>query len=217
MAWDDIPEWAAAVTGSLLQAVKEKDHYTFYHCLRVGRGSRRLAKAMGLNPYEQAALEFSGVYHDVGKVGIPDHILLKPGSLLSHEIDLMKSHPEKSALILEPFHHIAFFRFLVPGVRYHHEKVDGTGYPFGLVGEQIPLFARIISVVDTYDAMSHARPYREPIPEEKVLKELKDFSDRQFDSQIVKVFLESLPHWKKEDTGKVEEAEVAVSKILKAA
>lgn len=217
MAWDDIPEWATQVASSILQTVKEKDPHTFYHCCRVGRASRQLAKAAGLNEFEQAVLEYSGLFHDVGKVGIPDNILLKPGRLEQTEIDQMKSHPVKSAAIIDPLTFNAFFRFLLPGIRYHHEKIDGTGYPFGLVGERIPLPARLVAVVDTFDAMTNVRPYRKPLPRDKVINELKLFSGTQFDANLVKVFLEYLPFLEKLDQNKVDQEEMVVAKIIKAA
>ncbi len=213
MSWEDIPSWAADVAASIMLTIKEKDPHTFYHCLRVGRGSRRLAKAAGLNEFEQAVLEFSGMFHDVGKVGIADSVLLKPGRLTVEEIEEMKSHTIKSASIIEPLTHIPFFRLLQPGIRYHHEKIDGTGYPYGLEGDKIPMAARLIAVVDTFDAMTNTRPYRKALPMEKVKKELIDFSGTQFDPAFVKTFLELWPHLGKEKP----EEEVAVARILKAA
>lgn len=215
--WDNIPEWATQVANSILLAVKEKDPHTFLHCCRVGRASRQLAKAMGLNEFEQAVLEYSGLFHDVGKVGIPDNILLKPGRLEATEIEIMKDHPLKSAAIIDPLTNNAFFRFMLPGIRYHHEKIDGTGYPFGLVADRIPLSARVVAVVDTYDAMTNVRPYRKPLAKDKVIHELKDFSGRQFDAQIVKTFLELLPHLEKADPAKTSQEEMVVAKILKVA
>lgn len=216
VAWDDIPTWAADAANAILQTVKEKDEHTFFHCARVGRGARKLGRAMGLNEYEQAVLEFSGLFHDVGKVGIPDSILLKPGRLDKEEIDTMKSHPVKSVQIIEPLSHIPFFRFLIPGIRYHHEKIDGSGYPFGLVGERIPLMARVISVIDTFDAMSNTRPYRKGLPLDRVKQELIDFSGTQFDAQIVKTFLEALPTWN-ESEEQHERDEIVIARVVKAA
>ena len=213
MSWDDIPSWSADVAKAILLSVKEKDPHTFYHCLRVGRVSRQLAKAMGLNEFEQAVLEFSGMFHDVGKVGIPDSVLLKPGRLDQHEVELMKSHPMKSSAIIEPLAKTSFFRFTLPGIRYHHEKIDGTGYPFAIAGEKIPLSARVISVVDTFDAMSYSRPYRNALPLEKVQQELIDFSGTQFDAAIVRTFMQLLPHLNKEEN----KDEIAIAKILKVA
>lgn len=217
MAWDDIPDWAESVAASILQTVKDKDPHTFYHCCRVGRYSRQLAKAAGLNQFEQAVLEYSGLFHDVGKVGIPDDVLLKPGRLDETEIEVMKSHPVISSKMIEHLSHNAFFRFMMPGVRYHHEKTDGTGYPFGLIGERIPLPARIIAVVDTYDAMTNVRPYRKPLSKDKVIQELKDFSGRQFDAQLVNVFLDLMPHIEKENPEKAGEEDVIVARIIKTA
>lgn len=170
---------------------------------------------MGLNEFEQAVMEYSGLFHDVGKVGIPDDVLLKPGKLTPEQIELMKNHPIKSVQVLEPLSHIPFFRFLLPGVRYHHEKIDGTGYPFGLKGERIPLPARVVAVVDTVDAMTNARPYRKALPMEKAIQELHDFSGSQFDSAIVKTYIEAAKHWKKID--EPTEDEMVISRILKKA
>jgi HD-GYP domain-containing protein (c-di-GMP phosphodiesterase class II) len=217
VAWDDIPEWALKTANCILQTVKEKDPHTFFHCCRVGRGSRQLARAMGLNEFEQSVLEFSGLFHDIGKVGIPDNILLKPGRLDPAEIDIMKAHPVKSAAIIAPLSDNAFFRFLMPGVRYHHERIDGTGYPFGLAGERIPLPAKVIAVIDSYDAMSNVRPYRKPLSHDKVIKELKDFSGRQFDANLVKIFLEILPSIVKQKPDQLENDELVIARILKAA
>lgn len=216
MAWDDVPDWAKDVTASILQAVKEKDEHTFYHCCRVGRNAKKLAKAMGLNEFEQIVLEFSGLFHDVGKVGVPDSILLKQGRLNQDEVEVMKAHPLKSAQIIEPLATLPLFRFTLPGVRYHHERVDGRGYPLNLAGEKIPLFARIVAVVDCVDAMSHARSYRKALPQEKIIQELEDFSGLQFDSEIVKIYLQSSPHWQKEQK-EDENSEIIIRDLLKEA
>lgn len=216
MAWDDIPEWAEETARELLNQVKEKDPFTFFHCCRVGRGSRKLGKALGLNEFEQALLEYSGLFHDIGKVQVPNEVLIKPGRLEKSEIELMKAHPEFSVQMIEHLSNIPFFRFLMPGIRYHHEKFEGEGYPNGLVGEAIPLFARVIAVIDSYDAMTNARPYRNPLPEEKVLHELKTFSGRQFDERLVKEFLKLLPQFKKENE-KEEHDDIVVTRIIKAA
>ncbi len=216
MAWDDIPDYSLEVAQQLLDLVKEKDPFTFYHCCRVGRGSRQLAKAIGLNEFEQAILEFSGLFHDIGKAQIPLEILTKPGRLDKNEIEIMKSHAELSVDMIKHLEHVPFFRFMLPGIRYHHEKLDGTGYPNSMRNEQIPLFARLIAVVDSYDAMSNVRPYRNPLPEEKVIQELKDFSGTQFDGNIVKSFLEFLPHLRKEEK-EAEREEIVIAQIIKAA
>lgn len=217
MAWDDIPDWSLEVAEQLLAEVKEKDPFTFFHCCRVGRRSRKLAKALGLNEFEQSVIEYAGLFHDIGKAKIPTEILTKPGRLDTKEIEVMKSHPEMSADMIKHLTHVAFFRFMMPGVRYHHEKIEGTGYPNALKGDSIPLFARVIAVVDSFDAMTHARPYRNPLPEEKAIKELKDFSGRQFDAKLVNYFLELIPHLKREDEKDAHEEEVVISHLIKKA
>ena len=165
--WDDIPDWTSRFANSVLQTVKEKDLHTFLHCCRVGHGARQLAKALGLNLFEQAVMEYSGLFHDVGKVGIPDNILLKPGRLEPAEIEIMKLHPLKSGAIIEPMAHEVFIKELLPGIYAHHERIDGTGYPYNLAGDKIPLSGRLIAVVDSYDAMTNVRPYRNPFLKRK--------------------------------------------------
>ncbi|MBX3022729.1 MAG: HD domain-containing protein [Bdellovibrionales bacterium] len=214
MAWDDIPDWSLEVAKQLLDTVKAKDPFTYHHCLRVGRGSRRLAKAIGLNEFEQAILEYSGLFHDIGKAQIPTEILVKPGRLDSKEIEVMKSHPTLSAEMIQHLDNVPFFRFMLPGIKYHHEKIEGGGYPHSLRGDAIPLFARVIAVVDSYDAMTNARPYRNPLGEAKAIQELKDFSGRQFDYHLVKTFLDMLPRIKE---GEGEKEEVVVAHLIKAA
>lgn len=216
MAWDDVPDRALTTAHQLLDLVKERDPFTFYHCCRVGRGSRRLAKAIGLNEFEQAILEFGGLFHDIGKSQIPKEILVKSGRLDKAEIAVMKSHAEISVEMIKHLEHVPFFRFMMPGVRYHHEKIDGTGYPHNMRGEQIPLFARLIAVVDSYDAMTNVRPYRNPLSEDKAIQELKDFSGRQFDSHLAKAFIELLPHMKKSN-GEPSADELVIASIIKAA
>jgi len=216
MAWDDIPEWSLATARDLLDKVKDKDQFTFDHCCRVGRGSRKLAKAIGLNEYEQAIVEYAGLFHDIGKVQIPLDILVKPGRLDKNEIEIIKSHPLLSAQMIQHLDHVPFFRFMLPGIKYHHEKVSGDGYPNSLHGDDIPLFARLIAVVDAYDAMTNMRPYRNPLPEEKALQEIRDYSGTQFDTKLVDAFLKLLPEYKKV-TQKDEREEVVVARLIKAA
>lgn len=219
MNWGDIPSWAPGWAQSVLQAVRLKDPYTFYHCCRVGEASRRLGQAAGLNEYEQALLEYSGLFHDAGKIGVPEHILLKPGRLTPEEAEAMKSHAELSVQMIEPLQEIEFFKNLIPGIRYHHERFDGLGYPHKLAGDKIPLHARIICVVDTVDAMANTRPYRQSIPIEKILKELQEFSGSQFDEHLVQVYLQARKFWAREnfDNEATELHEAAVvARILKA-
>lgn len=205
MAWDDIPDWAHTVAKAMLQALKERDPYTYGHCRRVAHHSRMLAQAAGLNEYEQKVTEFSSLFHDLGKMGIPDSILLKPGRLSPHEEAIMRAHPIKSEEIISPLSSVPFFRDVAPGVRYHHERVDGKGYPDGVSGEQIPLSARIILIADTFDAMTTTRPYRKGLPIDIAYKELREFAGRQFDPRLVQVFLKAHPKWGKLDEEITEE------------
>ncbi len=216
MAWDDIPDWSLEVAKQLLDQVKEKDMFTFEHCCRVGRGSRKLAKALGLNEYEQAIVEYAGLFHDIGKTQIPLEILVKPGRLDKNEIEIIKSHAKLSADMIQHLDQTPFFRFMLPGIKYHHEKMDGGGYPNNLQGENIPLFARLIAVVDAYDAMTNMRPYRNPLPEEKAIQEIKDYSGSQFDPRLVEAFLKLLPEYKKASSLD-EKEEVVVARLIKAA
>lgn len=195
----DIPTWTLAVAGSIMKTVEVKDSDTFSHCVRVGLAARHLAHAMGLNEYEQYVCEFSGMFHDIGKVGIPDSVLQKPARLTEAEYDLMKRHPELSAEIIKPLTQVDFYKDLIPGILYHHERFDGHGYPVGLTHEEIPLEARILLVVDTFDAMTATRAYRKGLPKEVAYEELRNFAGRQFDPHIVKIFLESHPLWNSSD------------------
>jgi len=196
MAWGDIPDWSYDAVKALLEALKASEPSTYQHCLRVGEYSRKLAISLGLNEYEQKVAEFSGMLHDIGKIGIERSVLLKPGKLDAHELDIMRSHSTISEEIIKPFASHEFFREIIPAVRGHHERMDGEGYPDKLIGEDIPLMSRIILVVDTYDAMSENRIYRKGLPDEIIYAELKRCAGTQFDPQLVKTFLQSHGHWK---------------------
>lgn len=192
---ESVPGWIRDLAQTLLAALRERDPYTYGHCRRVARYSRLLAEAAGLNPRTQTLIEYSSMFHDLGKMGIPDTILLKPGRLTDEEEEIMKLHPVKSVEILRPLMGHSFFESLIPGILHHHERVDGLGYPFGLAGEEIPLEARVILIADTYDAMTTTRPYRKGLPIERAYKELTQFSGRQFDPQLVQIFMSAHPGW----------------------
>lgn len=205
MAWDKIPDWAHWVAKSLLHALKERDPYTYGHCRRVARNARLLAKAAGLDEYQQQIIETASMFHDLGKIGIPDSILLKPGRLTAEEAMIMREHPIKSAEIVTPLSRVQFFRNCLPGIRHHHERMDGRGYPDRIAGENIPLTARIILIADTFDAMTTTRPYRKGLDFEIAYRELKQFSGRQFDPQLAKIFTEAHPKWGEFDEDITEE------------
>jgi putative nucleotidyltransferase with HDIG domain len=203
MAWTDIPTWSLDVAKTIMETVRVKDPATYEHCIRVSRGSRLLAKAAGLDELDQKIVEFAGLFHDIGKIGIPDDILLKPSKLTDAEFEIMKSHPEKSVQILTPLAGIEFYSRLLPGVLHHHERWDGKGYPGDthekMAADQIPLASRMILIADTYDAMTADRIYRKGLTTEIAYKELQDFAGRQFDPQLVKIFLKAHPTWKAND------------------
>lgn len=191
----EIPDWANSVIQTLMRALRERDPYTYGHCRRVAYHARLLAKAAGLSEKDQYTTELSSIFHDLGKLGIPDTVLLKPGRLNAHEEAIMRTHPVKSQEILMPLSHIPIFNSVIPGVRSHHERIDGLGYPDGVTGDKIPLTSRIILIADTFDAMTTTRPYRRGMSNEIAYNELKLFAGRQFDSKLVNIFLKAHPHW----------------------
>ncbi len=189
--WGDIPSWAYHTAQALLQSLQAVDPITYQHCLRVCQLSKYLAKSAGLNEYDQKVAEFAGMFHDIGKIGISQDIIAKPGKLDPKELDIMKTHPVISETIIQPLADNRFFADLLAPIRGHHERVDGEGYPDKKIGDDVPLIARVILVVDTYDAMSQNRAYRKGLPNEIVYAELKRCSGTQFDAQLVRVFLEA--------------------------
>lgn len=193
----DIPSSSYDIARALLQSLKVVDPLTFYHCCRVGEYARRLARDSGLNDYEQKVAEFSGLFHDVGKIGIPQLVLHKPSKLDPAEYSFVQKHPEFSEQIVQVLSEDPFFKDLLGPVRSHHERIDGSGYPDGLSGDQIPLVARVILVVDTYDAMTQSRSYRKALASEVAYAELSKFAGSQFDPQLVKIFLKAHPQWEK--------------------
>lgn len=199
------PDWAKATANALMQALRERDPYTYGHCRRVSRNARYLAKAAGLNEKEQLEAEYSSLFHDIGKIAIPDHILFKPMQLSAQEEEIMKTHPIRSVEVIQPLCKTSFFKNLIPGIKHHHEHIDGCGYPDGIAGDEIPLTSRIILIADTFDAMTTSRPYRKALSHEIAYKELKQFAGRQFDAQLVKTFLQAHPGWGQLDEELTEE------------
>ena len=150
-------ERAEAVLFTLARSIEGKDPYTHGHCERLSEGSARLGAHLGLAEDEVTALRRAGVVHDIGKVAVPDAILLKPGKLTEDEWKLMREHSVVGERICAP---LKSFRLVLPIIRHHHEKLDGSGYPDGLRGDAIPMTARILQIVDVYDALTTARPYK---------------------------------------------------------
>ena len=176
---------------ALAEAIDAKDAYTRGHSERVAVYASRLARELNLDKKMIERVYFSGLLHDVGKIGIPDAIISKPARLTEMEYEEIKRHPEIGAKILEP---IEFLSNIAPCVRHHHEWFDGSsrGYPDRLAGNKIPLPSRIILVADTVEAMTSDRPYRKGLPMTVVIDELAKFSGRQFDPTIVDAFMRLL-------------------------
>ena len=174
-------------TQSMAQALDARDHYTAGHSSRVGLYALRIAQALNLPDREQAIVEVGATLHDIGKIGIPDQVLQKAGRLTDEEFRLIQKHPVLGKRILEG---VAKFQDYLAIVELHHENHDGSGYPWGLQGETIPLGARIVHVVDAFDAMTTSRPYREAMSTDRALSILKKNAGSQFDPRIVQVFLD---------------------------
>ena len=174
---------------TLRYTVEAKDSYTRGHSDRVSEYSVLISKYMGLSESDLNTLRIGGLFHDVGKIGIPDSILLKTEKLTDDEYSEIKNHPTIGAHILST---ATIFQDLIPIVKHHHEKYDGTGYPGKLKGEEIPFFARIAAVADTFDAMTSKRSYRDPLSLDIVKAEIERCKGSQFDPKIADVFLDIL-------------------------
>jgi HD-GYP domain-containing protein (c-di-GMP phosphodiesterase class II) len=166
----------------LAAAIDEKDPYTRGHSGRVAKYSTIIGENLGLSSQELERLKISALLHDVGKIGIDDRVLKKPGSLTPEEFEVMKQHPVKGANIMRP---VAQLKEMLPGIELHHEHVDGKGYPYGLRGEQIPLMARIIAAADTLDAMTTNRPYQSAMDVAYALEKIRACSGTKFDPAVV--------------------------------
>ena len=175
---------------ALSSALNAKDYYTLGHAARVAAYMALLGRELGWSDELLRDVEEAAYLHDIGKIGVPDRVLLKPSGLNGHEWELMRQHPIFSAEIIRPL----FDEALVEGVRHHHERWDGDGYPDGLAGEAIPAIARAMCVADSYDAMSFRRPYRQGLTDEECLEELERCSGVQFDPEMVAAFRRVLEH-----------------------
>lgn len=174
---------------TLRMTVEAKDVYTRGHSERVAEFSVLIGKKLGLSDEDLKTLKIGGLFHDIGKIGIPDSILLKESKLTDDEYSEIKNHPAIGKHILS---NATLFKDIIPIIYHHHEKYNGTGYPERLAGEAIPLFARITAVADTFDAMTSKRSYRNAIPIEIVKEEFVKCSGSQFDPEIASVFLDIL-------------------------
>lgn len=176
------------VVQSLAEAIEKRDPYTGGHTKRVVKYSLMIADQIGVSGDERDRLKIAALLHDVGKIGIDDSVLRKPARLDDKEFEKMREHPTIGADILGKIPQI---KNIIPGILYHHEWYNGKGYPDGLSGNALPKIARIISIADTYDAMTTDRPYRKGLTHEFAISELKKFSGTQFDPEFVEVFLQA--------------------------
>jgi HD-GYP domain-containing protein (c-di-GMP phosphodiesterase class II) len=182
---EDLERFTVNMVCSLVCAIEEKDAYAKGHSRRVHQYATLIARHLGMSPEELEALKWASLLHDIGKIGIPENVLNKPGKLTADEYELIKKHPMKGKTILEPIQHLS--RSLT-AVTYHHERYNGTGYPKGLKGEQIPLAARIIAVADTFDAITSSRSYRKPKSPREAMLVLDQVSGTQLDARLVNIF-----------------------------
>src|SRR5579863_5881168 len=166
----------------LAAAIDEKDPYTRGHSGRVAKYSIIIAQQLGLQAEELEKIRISALLHDVGKIGVDDRVLKKPGALTDRKFQVMKQHPTKGANIMRP---VAQLKDMIPGIELHHEHMNGRGYPYGLKGEEIPLMARIIAVADTFDAMTTHRPYQSAFEPEEALALIRKLAGAKFDPAVV--------------------------------
>ncbi len=185
--FEDLKDMFKGTLRALTAAIDAKDPYTRGHSERVAYLAARLAEKMGLDKPEVERVHTTGLVHDVGKIGVPGHVLSKPGRLTDEEFGLIKRHPSIGYEILKD---IPALETMLPGVLHHHERWDGRGYPHGLAGEDIPMLGRILALADTFDAMSSTRSYRPALPRETVLNEIRDCAGTQFDPKLAPLFVE---------------------------
>ncbi|MFH1994626.1 MAG: HD domain-containing phosphohydrolase [Nitrospinota bacterium] len=189
--YEDMRETFLATIQTLAATIEKRDTYTTGHTERVSDYSLAIGKSIGLTDSQLDKLKLASILHDIGKIGVKDTILLKKGKLTDEEFAEMKKHAEYGHEILSP---IAQLKEILDGVKFHHERYDGKGYPDGLKGDEISMEARIIAIADSYDAMTSDRPYRKGLTTEKAKEELARCSGTQFDPEIVEIFLKNSAH-----------------------
>ena len=183
-------------TNDFMAALRCKAEYLDEHSRRVGLLSAMLAADLGLSREQSAEFEWVGAFHDVGKLAISGEVLRKPGKLSHEEYEEIKAHPEYSETLVAPLARLLDCGWAAAAVRHHHERMDGGGYPDGLVGEEIPVEARILAVCDAYDAMAGCRPYQDSLAESTIRKNLADAAGSHLDSEIVSIFLGHLTYYR---------------------
>ena len=178
---------AAEVLFSLAKVVEQRDCHTAGHCERLAFTGVALGVELGLDSASLLTLYLGGYLHDVGKVGIPDRILFKPGKLTDDEWETMRTHTVRGEEICQP---LTSFRQVLPLIRSHHERLDGTGYPDRLAGEEFPLLPRVLQTVDIYDALTNPRPYKQAFPRQRALEILEEEADKGWrDAEVTSRFI----------------------------
>jgi len=183
---DELNQFNLGTLTALARAIDAKSSWTAGHSEKVTEVALQISKALGLSSEEEEILRRGGLLHDIGKLGIPHEILDKPRKLDAKERALMQKHVLLGARILEP---IAAYKVIMPIVLEHHENYDGTGYPYGISGEDISLYARIIAVADRFEALTSNRPYRRALDQKGAIEFIKEKSGTEFDPRVVKAFL----------------------------
>jgi putative two-component system response regulator len=186
---NDLLDRADNVIAALANAIEAKDKYTEGHNERVSRYAVALARAAGLSEREQEIIRMAGILHDIGKIGVPDKVLNKQGPLDDKEFKRIIIHPQEGEKILNPLRSLSTIRDVV---LYHHERYDGKGYPKGLKGLMIPVYARIMAIADSYDAMTTDRPYRKALTKEESIRELEKKAGEFWDPYLIKIFVRLL-------------------------
>ena len=184
--YENIYENLFSTLYAFVEAIEARDPYTKQHSTRVSSYAISIARALGYSQGEIDGLTVAGNLHDIGKIGIPDHILLKPNKLTDEEYEFIKKHPVIGSNIVK---HLYMWTDEQKIIRHHHERWDGQGYPDQLSGEDIPILSRILAVADVYDAMTSDRSYRKKLKDDAVVKMIKENKGTQFDPKIVDVFL----------------------------
>ncbi|SDO98219.1 HDIG domain-containing protein [Paenibacillus sp. yr247] len=172
---------------SLFNTLRVKDSFTVDHCYNVAFYSSLLGAKAGVSEVDLERLKLGALLHDIGKIAIPDHILMKPGRLSNEEFNVIRQHPMIGYELLKDLPDV---EHLLPIVRWHHERMDGTGYPDNLIGEDIPVLVRIVSLADAFDAMTSTRVYRDSLHVHEVREQLRIHAGKQFDEKLVRVFLD---------------------------
>jgi HD-GYP domain-containing protein (c-di-GMP phosphodiesterase class II) len=188
--YDNLRNLFLGTVRALTQSIDAKDPYTCGHSERVAALARQLVVQMGGTTHQADRVYLCGLLHDIGKIGVPEFVLRKPGRLTEEEYAKIKRHPAVGVAILGDIQELGD---VMPGVLHHHERIDGQGYPDGLSGEQIPLYARVLAVADTFDAMTSARPYRKALSVQVAVEELTRHAGAQFDPAVVEALLQMGP------------------------